>query len=196
MSHKNNNISLELYPTKPNERIVGTWDYTLMMVALTIATSIFFLGWISQILGLSLVQTLVSSFIGSTVVAVLLYLNGHPGVKYGIPYPIQLRMTFGSKGAILPMLMVVIVDMIWYGIDGFIAAWAMTEMILVILGWPSSRILAEGLTYTPITFVVFLVALAVIGTGKIKSIKWIDILSGPLIFLFFGWFVFYMLGMP
>ncbi|MBC7112486.1 MAG: hypothetical protein H5T34_00445, partial [Candidatus Methanomethyliales bacterium] len=50
------NISSELHPTKPNERIVGTIGYTLMMVALTIATSIFFLGWISQILGLSLFQ--------------------------------------------------------------------------------------------------------------------------------------------
>ncbi|MBC7113943.1 MAG: cytosine permease, partial [Candidatus Methanomethyliales bacterium] len=166
------------------------------MVALTIATSIFFLGWISQTLGLSLFQTVISSFIGSGVVAFLLYLNGYPGVKEGIPYPIQLRLSFGNKGAVLPMLMVVIVDLIWYAIDGFIASWAMTEMILVILGWPSDKIVAQGLAYTPITLVVYLAALVVIGMGKIRSIKWVDTLSGPLIFIFFGWFVFYMMDMP
>ncbi|MEM4204944.1 MAG: cytosine permease, partial [Candidatus Methanomethylicaceae archaeon] len=145
------NISAELLPIKPNERIVGTLGYTMMVVALTIATSIFFLGWISQILGLSLVQAVVSSFIGSGVVAVLLYLNGYVGVKEGIPYPIQLRLSFGYRGALLPMLMVVLVDLIWYAIDGFIAAWAMTEMILVILGWSSDKIVAQGLAYTPFT---------------------------------------------
>lgn len=190
------NISAELLPIKPNERIVGTLGYTMMVVALTIATSIFFLGWISQILGLSLVQAVVSSFIGSGVVAVLLYLNGYVGVKEGIPYPIQLRLSFGYRGALLPMLMVVLVDLIWYAIDGFIAAWAMTEMILVILGWSSDKIVAQGLAYTPFTLIVYLVAVAILGMGKIKSIKWVDILSGPLIFIFFGWFVLYMMGMP
>jgi len=105
-----------------------------MVVALTVAISIFFLGWISQILGLSLVQAVVSSFIGSGAVAALLYLNGYVGVKEGIPYPIQLRLSFGNRGAMLPMLMVVFVDLVWYAIDAFIAAWAMTEMVLVILG--------------------------------------------------------------
>jgi NCS1 family nucleobase:cation symporter-1 len=190
------NDSSELLPTKPNERIVGTVGYTLMVVALTVATSIFFLGWISQILGLSLVQAVVSSFIGSGAVAALLYLNGYVGVKEGIPYPIQLRLSFGNRGAVLPMLMVVFVDLVWYAIDAFIAAWAMTEMVLVILGWPSDKIVSQGLSYTPITLIVYLVAVAAIGMGRIKSIKWVDILSGPLIFIFFGWFVLYMMGMP
>ncbi|MGQ9759473.1 MAG: cytosine permease [Candidatus Methanomethylicaceae archaeon] len=186
----------ELLPTKSNERIAGTVEYTLMVIALTVATSIFFLGWISHILGLSLLQSMVSAFLGTTAVSVLLYLNGYLGVKEGIPYLVQLKLSFGSGGAILPMFITVFVDLIWYAIDGFIAAWAMTEMGLVVLGWPSDEIMAQGLAYTPITLIVYLVAIAFIGMGKIRSIKWLDIISGPLILIFFGWFVFYIMGIP
>jgi NCS1 family nucleobase:cation symporter-1 len=189
-------ISKELYPIKPEEKIVGTAGYTLMILSMTITTSIFFLGWISQVLGLSLVQTIVAAFIGNAVVAIVMYLNGYVGVKEGIPFPIQLRTSFGTKGSILPMVVRMIVSLFWYGIDGFIAAWAMTEMVLIVAGWPADKIIAEGLTYTPITFAIYLAAVAAIGTGKIKSIKLIDVIAGPLLFVFFGWFVFYMMGIP
>ncbi|MBC7112455.1 MAG: cytosine permease [Candidatus Methanomethyliales bacterium] len=189
-------ISPELFPTKPEQRIVGTVGYTLMILSMTITTSIFFLGWISQVLGLSLAQTMVAALIGNGVVAAVMYLNGYVGVKEGIPFPIQLRTAFGTKGSILPMVVRMIVSLFWYGIDGFIAAWAMTEMALIVAGWPADRIISEGLAYTPITFVLYLIAVAAIGTGKIKSIKWIDSIAGPLLFIFFAWFVIYMTGIP
>ncbi|MEM1856357.1 MAG: cytosine permease, partial [Candidatus Methanomethylicaceae archaeon] len=123
-------ITSDLLPI--TKKSVGTIEYTLMMVSLTIATSIFFLGWISQILGLSLIQAIVSSIIGSFIVAFLICLNGHAGVRYGIPFPIQLRPSFGKLGAFIPIIMIIIVDIVWYGIDGFIASWAMIEMIFLI----------------------------------------------------------------
>ncbi|MCS7098304.1 MAG: cytosine permease [Candidatus Methanomethyliaceae archaeon] len=184
-----NDISSDLLPIiKKN---VGVIEYSLMMISLTIATSIFFLGWIAQILGLSLIQAIVSSIIGSFVTAFLMYLNGHAGVKYGIPYPIQLRPSFGRIGALLPITMIIIVDIIWYGIDGFIAAWAFTEMCFLI--WDGLNI-ENVFIYTPITLIIYLIILAIIGIGKIKTIKLIDVISGPLLFLFFLWFIIQMIG--
>ncbi|MCC6013791.1 MAG: cytosine permease [Candidatus Verstraetearchaeota archaeon] len=185
-----------LLPTKPEERIIGTIGYTIIMISLTIATSIFFLGWISNVLGLSLIQTIVSSLIGSGIVAILLCLNGHAGVKYGIPYPIYLRLSFGKNTTIIPMIMVVFIDIIWYAIDAFIATWAITEMFLLILGYAGIDMPTRGLYYVPFVLILFLIITGVIGAGKIKSIKWLDILSGPLILLFFGWFTLYMMNMP
>lgn len=85
-------VSKELHPIKSEQKIIGTTGYTLMILSMTITTSIFFLGWISQVLGLSLAQTIVAAFIGNAAVAIVMYLNGYVGVKEDIPFPIQLHL--------------------------------------------------------------------------------------------------------
>lgn len=125
----------ELLLIKISERTIGSLSYTLMILSMAITTSIFFLGWLPLVLGLSLVQTLVAAFIGNAVVALIMSLNGYLGVKYGIPFPVQLRYTFGFKGSIIPLLVRVIVSIFWYGVDGYIAAWAITEMAMLISGF-------------------------------------------------------------
>ncbi len=182
----------ELLPTKPEERHVGTIGYTLMILSMAITTSIFFLGWFAQILKLNLVQTIVAATIGNTVVAIIMTLNGYVGVKYGIPFPVQLRYTFGYKGSIIPLLVRVIVSIFWYGVDGYIAAWAITEMAMLIAGFPTEVIVTEGLKYTPITFVVYLLFVWAVGMKKIKGIKYLDVIAGPLLMVFFAWFVWYL----
>ncbi len=110
-------VSKELHPIKSEQKIIGTTGYTLMILSMTITTSIFFLGWISQVLGLSLAQTIVAAFIGNAVVAIVMYLNGYVGVKEGIPFPIQLRTSFGTRGSILPMVVRMIVDAVFTSIS-------------------------------------------------------------------------------
>ncbi len=182
----------ELFPVKPHERTTGGLGYTLMILSMTITTSIFFLGWLSQILGLSLAQTLVAATIGNVVVAIVMTLNGYVGVKHGIPFPVQLRSAFGFKGSIIPLLVRVIVSIFWYGVDGYIAAWAITEMAMLIAGFPPEVILVEGLKYTPITFILYLIFVWAVGMKKIKGIKYLDSISGPLLLAFFAWFVWHL----
>jgi len=182
----------ELLPVKPEEKTTGTIGYTLMILSMAITTSIFFLGWISQILGLSLAQTIVAATIGNTAVAIIMTLNGYVGIKYGIPFPVQLRYTFGFKGSIIPLLVRVIVSIFWYGVDGYIAAWAITEMAMLIAGVPPDVIVTEGLRYTPITFVIYLLFVWAVGMKKIKGIKYLDVIAGPLLMAFFAWFVAYL----
>ncbi|OYT51912.1 MAG: hypothetical protein B6U73_00965 [Desulfurococcales archaeon ex4484_204] len=62
---------------KPEERATGGIGYMLMFLSMTITTSIFFLGWLSQVLRLSLAQTLVTATIGNVVVAIIMTLNGY-----------------------------------------------------------------------------------------------------------------------
>ncbi len=180
----------ELLPVKPEERHVGAIGYTLMILSMAITTSIFFLGWFAQILELNLAQTVVAAAIGNTVVAIIMTLNGYVGVKYGIPFPVQLRYTFGYKGSIIPLLVRVIVSIFWYGIDGYIAAWAITEMAMLIAGVPPDVIVVEGLKYTPITFILYLLFVWAVGMKKIKGIKILDSIAGPLLLIFFAWFVY------
>jgi NCS1 family nucleobase:cation symporter-1 len=143
-----------------------------------------------------MIQAVVTGLAGNLFVALLMTLNGYVGAKEGIPYPMQLRLSFGNKGSLLPMVVRMIVSLLWYGIDGYIAGWAMTEMVLVIAGWSGDRIVAEGMHYIVILFIIYLVAVVIIGTGKIKTIKLLDAAAGPLLFVFFGWFLYYMMGLP
>ncbi|GEM_PF-285637 len=182
----------ELLPVKPKEKIMDTLSYTMMILSMTVTTSIFFLGWLSKILGLSLIETIVAAFIGNSVVALIMYLNGVVGIKYGIPFPIQLGYTFGYKGSIIPLIIRVVISIFWYGVGGFIAAWAITEMAMLVAGIPVKVILSEGLKYTPITFVLYLAFVWFVGYRKIQGIKWLDNIAGPLLLAFFLWFVWYL----
>jgi len=186
----------DLWPSKPEERTTRTLSYTLMILSMAITTSIFFLGWLSQILGLNLAETVVAAFIGNSVVALIMYFNGTPGVKYGIPFPVQLRPAFGHKGSILPLVIRTIVSIFWYGIDGYIAAWAITEMVLIIAGKPADWVVEHGLKYTPITFIVYLAFVWAFGYKRIKGIKYLDTVSGPLLMIFFAWFTIYLTRLP
>ncbi len=187
----------ELLPIPKEQQTMPTISYTLMILSMAITTSIFFLGWFAQILGLNMLQTVVAATIGNTVVAIIMYLNGYVGVKYGIPFPVQLRPAFGYRGSIIPLLVRAIVSIFWYGIDGFIASWAITEMAMLIGGVPPDRILQIGLKYTPITFVFYLLFVWLVGYKKItKGIKWLDTVAGPLLLIFFAWFVYYLSTQP
>lgn len=186
----------DLWPTKVEQRTTRTISYTLMILSMAITTSIFFLGWLSQILGLNLAETVVAAFIGNTVVAIIMYFNGVPGVKYGIPFPVQLRPAFGHRGSILPLVIRTIVSIFWYGIDGYIAAWAITEMALIIAGKPADWVIEHGLKYTPITFIFYLIFVWIFGYKKITGIKILDTVAGPLLMIFFAWFTFYLTRLP
>ncbi len=186
----------DLLPVKPEQKTTGTLAYTLMILSMAITTSIFFLGWFSQILGLNMLQTIVAATIGNTVVAIIMYLNGYVGIKYGIPFPVQLRPAFGYRGSIVPLVVRVIVSIFWYGIDGYIAAWAITEMALIIGGVPPDKVVEIGLKYTPITFIIYLVFVWSVGYKRIHGIKILDSIAGPLLMIFFAWFTYYLTTLP
>jgi NCS1 family nucleobase:cation symporter-1 len=184
----------ELKPASDEERHVGFLSYTLMILSMTITTSVFFIGWICFTLGLSLYQTLASALIGNVVVAVVMFLNGYPGLKHGITFPFQLRYTFGRKGSVIPLSIRMMISLFWYGIDGYIAAWAITEMILTIAGFAPEAVISQAHVYAPFVFVAYLAFVCVIGSAeKLRGVKMLDTLAGPLLLAFFTFYIVYLL---
>ena len=41
-------------------------------------------------------------FVANAIVLVPVVLLGHAGVKYGVPFPVLARSSFGVRGAVLP----------------------------------------------------------------------------------------------
>ena len=59
-------------------------------------------------------------------------LNAHAGAKYGIPFPVFVRASFGPVGANIPALLRAIVACGWFGIQSWIGGTAIAQMINVL----------------------------------------------------------------
>ena len=65
------------------------------------------IGLIDQ--GMNWWQALLTIALGNVIVLVPILLNAHPGTKYGIPFPVLARASFGTQGANVPVVLRAIV---------------------------------------------------------------------------------------
>ena len=75
--------------------------------------------------GMNWWQALITILLGNTIVLVPILLNSHPGTKYGIPFPVFARASYGTVGSNLPALMRAIVACGWFGIQAWIGGQAL-----------------------------------------------------------------------
>jgi len=84
--------------------------------------------------GMNWWQAILTIFLGNTIVLIPMLLNGHAGAKYGIPFPVFARASFGMRGANIPALLRAIVACGWFGIQTWIGGYAIYQMLKV--WWP------------------------------------------------------------
>ena len=89
----------DLAPTAPEGRTWGAFSVFAMWMSdvhsvggYTFAASLFFLGLTGW-------QVLISMVVGILIVYWLMNLIGRPSLRYGIPYPVVARISFGVMGA-------------------------------------------------------------------------------------------------
>lgn len=91
--------------------------------------------------GASLGMAILSIAIGNIIILIPLVLNAHPGTKYGIPFPVLLRSSFGVLGANIPAMMRAIVACGWFGVNTYFGGLAIYTLAGVFL--PGSWILPD-----------------------------------------------------
>ena len=74
-------------------------------------------------------QAVLTIFIGNAIVLIPMLLNGHAGAKYGIPFPVFARASFGTKGANIPAMLRAIVACGWFGIQTWIGGESLYHLI-------------------------------------------------------------------
>jgi NCS1 family nucleobase:cation symporter-1 len=79
--------------------------------------------------------------LGNVVVLVPIALNSHAGTRYGIPFPVMARASFGVVGAHVPALLRALVACGWFGIQTWIGGWAIYKLIEVL--WPGIATLPQ-----------------------------------------------------
>jgi nucleobase:cation symporter-1, NCS1 family len=126
----------DLAPVPPEKRTWSTYNYASLWVAMSVCIPTYMLasGLIAG--GMNWWQAVGTILLGNVIVLGPMLLNAHAGTKYGIPFPVFVRASFGVRGANLPAVLRALVACGWFGIQTWIGGQAIESMLHVV--WPGS----------------------------------------------------------
>lgn len=122
-------INEDLAPIPPSGRKWGTWNYAALWISMSLCIPTYTMASSMINSGMNWWQAILTIFIGNAIVLVPMLLNGHAGAKYGIPFPVFARASFGTKGANIPAMLRAIVACGWFGIQTWIGGESLYHLI-------------------------------------------------------------------
>ena len=84
--------------------------------------------------GMNWWQALLTISLGNILVLIPMLLNAHAGTKYGVPFPVFVRASFGVSGANFAAMASALVACGWFGIQTWIGGLALDALITAVLG--------------------------------------------------------------
>jgi len=172
--HDSSLYNEDLAPIPLERRTWGTYNYASLWVAMSVCIPTYMLasGLIAG--GMSWKQAIGTILLGNLIVLVPMILNAHAGTKYGIPFPVYVRASFGVRGANVPAVLRALVACGWFGIQAWIGGQAIYSMLVVL--WPSAANHA-GVSWACF-FAFWLLNMLVIWRG-IETIKFLEGIGAP-----------------
>ena len=163
----------DLAPVPRARRTWGLYSYASLWVAMSVCIPTYMLasGLIAG--GMNWWQAVGTIFLGNLIVLGPMLLNAHAGTKYGIPFPVLVRASFGVRGANLPAILRALVACGWFGIQTWIGGQAIHSMLQIL--WPA----ASAPSVVWICFGAFwLLNMLVIWRG-IETIRFLEGIGAP-----------------
>jgi len=117
--------SRDMAPVPASGRKWGARDMAVLWVSLSACVTTYSLGSSLIDKGMNWWQALITILLGNLIVLAPILLNSHPGTKYGIPFPVFARASYGVFGANVPAIMRAIVACGWFGIQCWIGGQAL-----------------------------------------------------------------------
>ena len=124
----------DLLPVTPDRRTWNWWHIASLWIGMaiciptyTLASGLIDQGWTWQ-------AAVGAVILGNFVVLIPIALNSHAGTRYGIPFPVLARSSFGVLGANIPALLRGFVACGWFGIQTWIGGWAIYKLIEAMWG--------------------------------------------------------------
>lgn len=124
-------FSHDMAPVPRAERRWSLRDMAVLWISMSACVPTYMLasGMIEE--GMNWWQAILTIFLGNVIVLVPMVLNAHAGTKYGIPFPVYCRPSFGILGANVPALLRALVACGWFGIQSWIGGAAIYQIMAV-----------------------------------------------------------------
>jgi NCS1 family nucleobase:cation symporter-1 len=176
----------DLAPVGAAHRTWSWWHYCALWIGMSVCIPTYTMasGLIDS--GMSWSQAMWTIFLGNTIVLLPMILNAHAGARYGIPFPVFARASFGVLGANVPAMLRALVACGWFGIQTWFGGAALYQLTKQL--WPGvdalPAILPAGLglsTGEAIGFLVFWAMNVWFVVKGTESIKWLESLSAPFL---------------
>ncbi len=179
----------DLSPTRPDERTWSTWNIAALWIGMAVCIPTYTLAAGMIDAGMAWWQAVLTVALGNIIVLVPMVLNGHAGVKHGIPFPVLMRSSFGYAGANIPAMARALVACGWFGIQAWIGGDAIYQ-IAGALGWidvaadKAQHMTSLGLTARQgACFLVFWLANVYFIWNGMSAIKWLESWTAPFLIL-------------
>ncbi|HEX8279974.1 MAG TPA: NCS1 family nucleobase:cation symporter-1 [Chthoniobacterales bacterium] len=134
--------------------------------------------------GMNWSQAILTIFLGNLIVVIPMILNAHAGTRYGIPFPVFCRASFGTRGANVPALLRAFVACGWFGIQTWIGGAAIYKILTVFvptLAAPGGTQIL-GITLPELACFLFFWAINMFVVYKgIESIRFLLNIKAPLL---------------
>ncbi|MEN9571321.1 MAG: hypothetical protein RL172_2552 [Bacteroidota bacterium] len=166
-------INDDLAPIPQSKRTWGTWNYAALWISMSLCIPTYMLA--SSLIGggMNWWQAIGTIFLGNCIVLLPMILNGHAGAKYGIPFPVLVRASFGTKGANIPAMLRAIVACGWFGIQTWIGG---ASLYNILRAWNPSLAEIDNSSLFPqalpmLCFIVFWLLNMLVVYWGVDSIK-------------------------
>jgi NCS1 family nucleobase:cation symporter-1 len=168
----------DLAPIPLEKRSWGTYNYVSLWVAMSVCIPTYMLasGLIAG--GMNWIQAVVTILLGNLIVLIPMLLNAHAGARYGIPFPVFVRASFGVRGANIPAVLRALVACGWFGIQAWIGGQAIYSMLLIV--WPGAARIPGS--HWICFFLFWAINMLVIWRG-IETIKFLEGIGAPFMLI-------------
>ncbi len=166
----------DLAPVPLEKRTWGTYNYAALWISMSVCVPTYMLasGLIAG--GMNWWQAILTILLGNLIVLVPMVLNAHAGTKYGIPFPVLVRTSFGVRGANIPAVLRALVACGWFGIQAWIGGQAIYSMLKIM--WPLAGEYASGVWIC--FFAFWALNMWVVWRG-IETIKFLEGVGAPFL---------------
>ncbi len=171
-------VNSDIAPSKIIQRTWSTYAIAALWIGMSVNIPTYMLasGLIAG--GMNWWQALLTIGLGNIIVLIPMVLNAHAGTKYGVPFPVLARASFGITGSNIPALLRAFVACGWFGIQTWIGGQAFNSLIIILL--PEWAIFSWG---PAIGFLLFWAVNVYFIVKGIESIRWLESFAAPFLLL-------------
>ncbi|MGN0703216.1 MAG: NCS1 family nucleobase:cation symporter-1 [Lentihominibacter sp.] len=183
----------DLAPTSVSQRTWTTYNITMLWVGMAICIPSLSLASGLIGMGVSPWLSVLNVALGNLIILIPIQLNSQIGTKYGIPFPLFARLTFGTRGAQLPAILRAITACGWTSVQAWVGGGAVAAIIGCFIksfadanwtvglpSWGGIQTVAAGQF---IGYIIFIAFIGWIAYNGMEQIKWIQNIGGPVLII-------------